>query len=74
MKYAWILLVVGCTKPQPAANVENAAAVAQYTGLLEECRQKGKEANSYAVYSQCADTVDAHLCQAHGLRCPEGGK
>jgi hypothetical protein len=62
--------VAGC---QPPPSMENAAAVAQYEGLLEHCRQRGKVAGSYAVYEACADAVDRELCSTHGLRCKDGG-
>jgi len=67
-------LFMGCSdKLPPAANVENAAAVAQYELLLADCRAKGKTAQNYAVYETCADAVDAELCRAHGLLCKDGG-
>lgn len=79
---ATVLLVVGsvlashaagCSSPPPALNVENAAAVAQYEMLLLDCRNLGKEKNSYDVYEACADRVDADLCARHGLLCKDGG-
>jgi hypothetical protein len=60
----------GC---QPVPPIENAAAVAQYEGLLEHCRQRGKVAGSFAVYEACADAVDRELCNTRGLRCKDGG-
>jgi hypothetical protein len=65
-------IVSRCTACTPAMqhNIENAAALAQYEQLLDQCRAKGKDAGSYAVYSTCADEVDAHLCKEQGLRCP----
>ncbi len=66
-------LLYGCKPPSPQlyTGLENAAAVAQYTALLDECRAKGRASNSYAVYQTCADAVDSHLCNQHRLRCPE---
>ena len=58
--------------PHVVENVENAAAVAQYEALLDECRKAGKAAGSYEVYERCADSVDLHLCAERGLRCKEG--
>jgi hypothetical protein len=63
----------GCKPPPPQVYtaVENAAAVAQYTALLDDCRRQGRAAGSYAVYETCANAVDDHLCAQHRLRCPE---
>ncbi len=63
----------GCKPPpsQVVQNVENAAALAQYEALLDDCRRQGKATNSFAVYKSCADAVDDHLCAEHRLRCPE---
>jgi hypothetical protein len=58
-------------KPEVKTAVENAAAVAQYTALLDQCRAQGRASNSFAVYQACADAVDDHLCSQHRLRCPE---
>ncbi len=80
--FALVLFALGCivehvagcspTAQQAlAANVENAAAVAQYEALLDDCRKQGRASASYAVYSTCADAVDAHLCAQHRLRCKE---
>lgn len=62
----------GCQQVVP--NLENAAAVAQYKVLLADCRRKGKEADSLAVYVKCADEVDAMLCRESAIRCPDGGQ
>jgi hypothetical protein len=72
--FALALFALGCAghcacTPAMKNNVENAAALTQYERLLDDCRAKGKDAGSYAVYSACADQVDAHLCKDHGLRC-----
>lgn len=63
----------GCKPPPPAfvQNVENAAAVAQYEALLDDCRRQGRAANSYRVYETCANAIDDHLCAQYKLRCPE---
>lgn len=70
----------GCL-PQPvAANLENAAAVAQYKVLLQPCRERARMAreagadplDAYAIYEACADQVDAELCRTSSVRC-EGG-
>lgn len=66
-------LCTGC-KPEHREPVENAAAVAQYTALLDDCKAKGKDAGSYAVYEACADALDRHLCVESGVRCADGGK
>jgi hypothetical protein len=63
----------GC-KPPPAESVENAAAVIQYKALLADCRQKGRDHKSYAVYAECADEVDRWLCTTSALRCTDGGE
>lgn len=63
---------LGCS-PAVVQNAENAAAVAQYTALLEHCRARGKVAGSYAVYAACADAVDRDLCVTYRLRCSDGG-
>lgn len=69
------LVACGCDKSlPPAANVENAAAVAQYELLLADCRAKGKASKSYDVYEDCKDDVNAELCRTAGLRCKDGGK
>ncbi len=68
---AFGLLVQCQPKPEVKTAVENAAAVAQYSALLDECRAKGRASNSFAVYQTCADAVDDHLCSQHRLRCPE---
>lgn len=65
--------VAGC-KPEYREPVENAAAVAQYEALLDDCRKQGKAAKSYQVYEQCADAVDRHLCRESGVRCTDGGQ
>lgn len=64
--------IAACRPPAPT-EVENAAAVGQYKALLLECRQKGRDHKSYQVYSECADAVDAWLCQKSALRCTDGG-
>lgn len=66
----------GCspTPKQVAQSVENAAAVAQYEALLAPCRERGKAARDYAVYEACADEVDSHLCEQHGVMCQDGGR
>lgn len=69
MRVALAVLLVGCASVPPVVNVENAAAVAQYTALLEDCRERGKVAGSYAVYEACANAVDRELCARHKLRC-----
>ncbi len=61
-------------EPAIVERIENAAAVAQYTALLEDCRAKGKAAKSYAVYETCADLVDAELCRTRSVRCAGGAK
>jgi len=63
----------GCKDPLAPANVENAAAVAQYEALLQVCRDHGKEAKSYEVYEACAQDVDHTLCVQTGARCVDGG-
>ncbi len=65
-------LGLACHPPGPT-EVENAAAVAQYKALLLECRQKGRDHKSFQVYMECADAVDAWLCQKSSLRCADGG-
>jgi hypothetical protein len=63
-----------CCKPPPptfVSQVENAAAVAQYEALLDNCRRQGKATGSFDVYKTCADAVDDALCAQHKLRCPE---
>ena len=69
MRVALASLLVACASVPPVANVENAAAVAQYTTMLEHCRERGKAAGSYAVYQACADAVDRELCARQKLRC-----
>ncbi len=66
-------IACGCSRPSPqfVQNVENAAAVAQYEAMLDDCRAQGKATNSFSVYKSCADAVDDHLCAQHRLRCPE---
>lgn len=64
-----VLALANCSLP-PVVNVENAAALAQYERLLDDCKSRGKDAGSYAVYAACADEVDAHLCKEQHLRCP----
>lgn len=67
----------GCGPREQAATVqgiENAAAVAQYTKLLDDCKAKGKDAGSYAVYDACADEVDRMICRASGAQCVDGGR
>ncbi len=76
---AGIALGFGCGPKLPAepavvSTIENAAAVAQYTALLEDCRKQGKAAKSYAVYETCADAVDAELCRVRSTRCAGGAK
>ncbi len=66
--------LIGCIPPAVTENVENAAAVAQYKVLLADCRERGKEAKSYAVYERCADEVDRMLCAQSAIRCLDGGK
>lgn len=61
-------------EPAIVTAVENAAAVEQYKRLLDDCRAKGKAANSYAVYETCADAVDAELCRTRSVRCAGGAK
>lgn len=64
-----------CTPPEQQViteSVENATAVAQYKALLADCRARGKDAGSYAVYSACADALDAELCRGSALRCDGG--
>lgn len=68
------IVACGCSTSPPALNVENAAAIAQYEAMLIDCRNLGKQRNSYDVYEACADRVDADLCTKHGLRCKDGGK
>lgn len=67
------LLSGGCASSPPEStiveSVENAAAVAQYRLLLKPCREKGKDAGSYAVYVECADAVDREVCAKNGDRC-----
>ena len=67
-------LCAGCKDVPPAVNPENAAAVAQYEGLLDACKEAGKDAGSYAVYAACADDVDARLCRSTGVLCKDGGR
>jgi hypothetical protein len=70
----WFIVCHECgCRPTPvlAPTIENAAAVAQYEALLDDCRRQGRAAGSYAVYETCADAVDSHLCAQHRLRCPE---
>lgn len=81
LPFALFLFAVGCCvghvagcKPSPAVqSVENAAAVAQYGALLDECIAKGKDAGSLAVYVGCADGLDRMLCRTNGTRCQDGG-
>jgi D-Tyr-tRNAtyr deacylase len=67
------LLMAACKPPPPSFvnQVENAAAVAQYEALLDDCRRQGKATGSFDVYKTCADAVDDELCARHHLRCPE---
>lgn len=65
----------GCAPPVAQVfteTVENAEAVAQYKGLMADCRARGREAGSYAVYEVCADAIDADLCRRKSLRCDGG--
>lgn len=69
-------MVVGhCTgcmpPPKVVESVENAAAVAQYEALLDDCRKQGRAAGNYLVYETCANAVDDQLCAQHRLRCKE---
>lgn len=61
----------GC-RPEVREAVENAAAVAQYKGLLAECRERGRKAGSYEAYERCASDVDRALCRESSLRCDGG--
>jgi len=69
--------LAGCASPQEqqviTETVENGAAVAQYKLLLADCRKKGREADSYAVYEACANGIDADLCRRKSLRCNDAG-
>ncbi len=72
MYFAGCAVGLGCVPREPTTiiqSIENAAAVAQYKGLLDDCRARGKAAKSYAVYEACADAVDAELCRARGSQC-----
>ena len=79
----WLLVVgfvvghcAGCQTSEGRAAtdaVESAAAVARYRGLLDECRARGRDAGSYAVYDACADAVDRLFCRESALRCTDGG-
>ncbi len=66
----------GCRPPEPVivSSIENAAAVAQYKALTDDCVKKGKAAKDFAVYEACADAVDAELCRTKSMRCPGGVK
>lgn len=72
-----LVALVSCSSPQEqqviTETVENAAAVAQYKLLLADCKKKGKEAGSYAVYEACADEIDHELCRVRALRCTDAG-
>ena len=64
---------MACARDRVIQGVENAAAVAQYERLLDECKEKGKDAGSYAVYERCADKVDAVLCTHNRVLCHDAG-
>ena len=70
---AMVVGTSGCT-PIVQQSVENAAAVAQYEALLDDCRKQGKAAKDYQVYANCADAVDRRLCAESGVRCVDGGR
>lgn len=64
----------GCVpKERIIQSAENAAAIAQYTALLDTCKEKARAAKDYAVFERCADDVDRMLCTASPLYCPDGG-
>ena len=62
----------GCAKPPDVSkSIENAAALAQYERLLDDCKKKGKASRDYEVYERCADAVDADLCKHNMALCKE---
>lgn len=68
-----IIAAMASCRPEQREAVENAAAVAQYEALLDDCKERGKTAGSYAVYEACANAVDRQLCAESGVRCKDGG-
>lgn len=77
VRYCLLLALAGCASRQDqqviTETVENGAAVAQYKLLLADCRKKGREAGSFAVYEVCANDIDADLCRRKSLRCTDAG-
>lgn len=50
-------LLVSC-HPNEAARAKNAVDLAGYTQALDDCREEGKLAKSWEVYSACAKAAD----------------
>ncbi len=55
MKFSIALLILASCTP---AAVEAGAHVAGHAAALTDCRAIGKDAGSYAVYTDCADDAD----------------
>lgn len=55
--YASIAHCTACTPFAPADGVR-VLDVAGYTAALAQCREEGKDAGRYIVYSKCADEAD----------------
>ena len=54
----------GCSPSPPVAAAYD---VAGHSAALMACRERGKDAGSYAIYHACADAVDDRFWKDGGL-------
>jgi len=58
--------VAACSHSNDAQRVVNTAEVAGYERALDDCKEQGKDAGSYAVYETCAKDADRRFGREAG--------